>query len=82
MSHFELATRLQLRGPLEVVKQRVGQANPVAHRMAKSRHETFDEARESYKADEKVSKLASKTARVPNGGLGALKTNVVDVEEN
>ena len=82
MSPFELAIRLQPRAPFEVAKQQVGQANPVAHRMAKSRQETFDKARESCKVDEKVCKSALETVRVPSGGLGALKTNVANVEEN
>ena len=47
MSPFEIVIGLQPRAPLEVIKQHVGQENPVAHLMAKSRQETFDEARES-----------------------------------
>ena len=44
MSPFELATMLQLKAPLKVAKQWVGQVNSEAHCMAKSRQETFDEA--------------------------------------
>ena len=59
MSPFEISKRLQPRAPLEVAKQRVGQANPIAHCMAKPRQETFDEARESLeKASRRMKKYA------------------------
>ena len=47
MSPFELAMGWQPRTPLDVVKQRVGGDRPVAHRLAISQQEMFDEARES-----------------------------------
>ena len=53
VSLFELATRLQPRVALEVAKHKVGQISPATHRLARNRHETLEEARESCHEDEK-----------------------------
>ena len=59
MSPFELAMGWQPRTPLYVAKQRVGGDYPTAHRLAISRHEMFDEARESLeKATRRMKKYA------------------------
>ena len=44
MSPFELAIGLQPRVSLEVVKKKVGQVNPTAHRLARTWQETLEEA--------------------------------------
>ena len=64
MSPFELATRLQPRVPLEVAKQKVGQVNLVAHRLARIRQEMLEETRESLeKAARRMKKYADRNRR-------------------
>ena len=59
MSPFELAMGWQPRTPLDVAKQWVGGDSPAAHRLAISRQEIFDEARESLeKATRRMKKYA------------------------
>ena len=47
MSPFELAIGVQPQMPLEVAKQKAEGGSPAAYKMAQSRHEMFDEARDS-----------------------------------
>ena len=49
VSPFELAMGWQPRTPLDVAKQQVREDSPTTHRLAISRQEMFDEARESLK---------------------------------
>ncbi|RVX00199.1 Transposon Ty3-I Gag-Pol polyprotein [Vitis vinifera] len=49
MSPFELAIGVQPRMPLEVAKQKAGGNSPVAYKMAQSRQEMLDEARDSLR---------------------------------
>ena len=54
----------QPRTPLDVAKQRVGGDCPAAHRLAISRHEMLDEARESLeKAARRIKKYAAQHRR-------------------
>ncbi|RVW30894.1 Transposon Tf2-12 polyprotein [Vitis vinifera] len=59
MSPFELAIGVQPRMPLEVAKQKAGGNSPAAYKMAQSRQEMLDEARDSL---EKVAKRMKKYA--------------------
>ena len=64
MSPFELAIGVQPRMPLEVAKQRAGGSNPAAYKMAQSRQEMFDEARDSLeKAARRMKKYANRDRR-------------------
>ena len=64
VSPFELAIGLQPRVPLEVAKQNIGQVNPAAHRLARSRQEVLEEARESLeKAARRMKKYADRNRR-------------------
>ena len=64
VSPFELATGIQPKVPLEVAKQNIGQVNPAAHRLARSRQEVLEEARESLeKAARRMKKYADRNRR-------------------
>ena len=71
MCPFELAMGWQPRTPLDVPKQRVGGDRPVAHRLAISRQEMFDEARESLeKAARRMKKYADQHRRALEFQIG------------
>ncbi|RVX03852.1 Transposon Tf2-2 polyprotein [Vitis vinifera] len=64
MSPFELAIGVQPRMPLEVAKQKVGGNSPTAYKMAQSRQEMLDEARDSLeKAARRMKKYADRDRR-------------------
>ncbi|RVW21226.1 Transposon Tf2-2 polyprotein [Vitis vinifera] len=64
MSPFELAIGVQPRMPLEVAKQKVGGNSPAAYKMAQSRQEMLDEARDSLeKAARRMKKYADRDRR-------------------
>ena len=64
MSPFELAIGVQPQMFLKVAKQKVGGNSPVAYKMAQSRQEMFDEARDSLeKAARWIKKYADRDRR-------------------
>ena len=64
MSSFELAIGVQPRMPLEVTKLKAGESSPAAYKMAQSRQEMFDEARDSLeKAARRMKKYADHDCR-------------------
>ena len=71
MSPFELAMGWQPRTPLDVANQRVGGDSPATHRLAISRQEMFDEARESLeKAARRMKKYADQHRRALEFQIG------------
>ena len=71
MNPFELAMGWQPRTPLDVTKQRVGGDSPAAHRLAISRQEMFDKARESLeKAARRMKKYADQNRRALEFQIG------------
>ncbi|KAL6319624.1 hypothetical protein AAG906_020701 [Vitis piasezkii] len=74
MSPFELAIGVQPRMPLEVAKQKAGGNSPAAYKMAQSRQEMLDEARDSLeKAD---------TLRISGWGQGPPEIDSPNMEED
>ncbi|RVW24071.1 Transposon Tf2-12 polyprotein [Vitis vinifera] len=64
MSPFELAIGVQPRIPLEVAKQKTGGSSPAAYKLAQSRQEMFNEARDSLeKAARRMKKYADRDRR-------------------
>ncbi|RVW18515.1 Retrovirus-related Pol polyprotein from transposon 17.6 [Vitis vinifera] len=64
MSPFELAIGVQPRMPLEVAKQKTGGSSSAAYKLAQSRQEMFDEARDSLeKAARRMKKYADRDRR-------------------
>ena len=64
MSPFELAIGVQPWMLLEVAKQKVGRSSPAAYKMAQSRQEMFNEARDSLeKAARRMKKYADRDYR-------------------
>ena len=64
MSPFELTIGVRPRMPLEVAKQKTRGSSPAAYKMAQSRQEMFDEARDSLeKAARRMKKYANRDRR-------------------